>query len=429
MHLKRGYKMNTLMDDVLSKRPVYFYNKKCKKNPNEYLKGLNIGIDNIKDAERRMLRFASLIAQLFPKTGNGVIESPFKQVKELQKALFPGMKGRLYMKLDSHLEVAGSIKARGGIYEVLKVTEDLLIKNNLLCEDDDYAKISEPRIKEFLAGYSMSVASTGNLGLSIGIMSAALGYNSRVHMSRDAKQWKKDRLTNNGVTVIEHAGDFTYAAMMARQEAEKDDTIHFVDDERSTNLFMGYSVAALRIKNDLAANNIVPTDSKPLHLYLPCGVGGAPGGITFGFKHVFGSKVKCYFSEPVTSPSMMLSVMTEKYGELNVNDYGLDNMTDLDGLAVASPSDFVSPMMAHLCDGFYTVRDDDMFRLLYLLKETENIKIEPSAAAGIPGPEITANTDSDGYHIIWTTGGLFVPDEIYDKMYARGKILYENSRN
>ncbi|MCD6322113.1 MAG: D-serine ammonia-lyase [Clostridiales bacterium] len=408
---------------------VFFYNKKCKKNPAEYLKSLNIGIENIKGAEKRMIRFAPLIAKLFPKTGNGVIESPFKQVKELQKILFPEMKGSLYMKLDSHLEVAGSIKARGGIYEVLKVTEDLLIKNNLLCKDDDYAKISESKIKEFLAGYSMSVASTGNLGLSIGIMSTALGYNSRVHMSRDAKKWKKDRLIENGVTVIEHAGDFTYAVMMARQEAEEDDTIHFVDDERSTNLFMGYSVAALRIKKDLAANNIVPTDSKPLHLYLPCGVGGAPGGITFGFKHVFGSSVKCYFSEPVTSPSMMLSVMTGKYGMLNVKDYGLDNMTELDGLAVASPSDFVSPMMTHLCNGFYTVKDDEMFRLLYLLKETENIKIEPSAAAGIPGPEITENTDSDGYPIIWTTRGLFIPDKIYDKMYARGKVLYENSRN
>jgi len=421
--------MNKLMDDILNKRPVFFCNEKCVENPEAYLKTLDIGIENINDAERRMLRFAPLIAKLFPKTDDGVIESPFKQISGMKKLLFPNMKGSLYMKMDSHLEVAGSIKARGGIYEVMKVTEDLLIKNDMLSKDEDYTKISESKIKDFLAGYTMSVASTGNLGLSIGIMSAALGYKARVHMSRDAKQWKKDRLAENGVAVIEHAGDFTYAAMMARQEAEKEDAIHFVDDERSINLFVGYSVAAMRIKNDLTANNITPTKSKPLHLYLPCGVGGAPGGITFGFKHVFGSSVKCYFAEPVTSPSMLLSVMTEKYGDLNVNDYGLDNITDLDGLAVASPSDFVSPMMKYLCDGFYTVRDDDMFRLLYILKETENIKIEPSAAAGISGLEITENTDSDGYHIVWTTGGLFVPDTIYDKMHARGKTLYENSRN
>jgi len=417
------------MNDILEKKPVYFKNRNCKENPDKILAGLDILLEDILDAEKRMLRFAPIIAELFPETGSGIIESPFKKLKKFQEAMYPGLNGELYAKLDSHLEVAGSIKARGGIYEVMKVTEDLLIENNLLDINDDYRKLTEPVIKKFLSGYSMSVASTGNLGLSIGIMSACLGYNSRVHMSHDAKQWKKDRLIKKGVTVIEHEGDFTYAVSMARKEVAENDKIHFVDDERSINLFLGYSVAALRIKNDLAANGIVPTSEKPLFLYLPCGVGGAPGGITFGFKHIFGKSVKCYFAEPVSSPSMLLSVLTGRYGKLNVNEYGLDNRTELDGLAVASPSDFVSPMMASLCDGFYTVRDDDMFELLFLLKETENIKIEPSAAAGIPGPRMTGNIKNDGSHIIWITGGLFVPDTIYDKMYGRGKSLYENSRH
>jgi D-serine dehydratase len=421
--------MNKLMNDILSKKPVFLKNEKCCGNPSDVLNKLNISYKDILDAKERMERFSPLVAGLFPETEDGIIESPFVRLSRLQKTMYPSMKGKLFAKLDSHLEVAGSIKARGGIYEVMKVTEDLLFSNNMLKTDDDYTKIMDKDIKEFLSGYSISVASTGNLGLSIGIMSAVLGYNARVHMSRDAKQWKKDRLTDKGVTVIEHEGDFTYAVAKAREEADGNDRMHFVDDERSVNLFLGYSVAALRIKKDFEKLGIIPSEEKPLYLYLPCGVGGAPGGITFGFKHVFGKNVKCYFAEPVSSPSMLLSVLTGKYGELNVNDYGLDNKTDLDGLAVASPSDFVSPMMEGLCDGFYTVTDEDMFKMLYLLKLNEGIKIEPSAAAGLPGPNMTGNEKVRGIHIAWTTGGLFVPDRIYDKMYSRGMLIHENSRH
>lgn len=411
-----------VLKDVLELKSVFWENPR-KIGEESALSSIEIGYKDIVDASERLKRFAPLIKRLFPETEDGIIESPLVDIenmkKKIEKQSGETIEGRLLLKCDSHLKIAGSIKARGGIYEVLKHAESLAMEKGLLDVNDDYSKLGDDEFKSFFSQYEIGVGSTGNLGLSIGIMSAALGFRVSVHMSRDAKEWKKKLLRSHGANVIEYEDDYSRAVEEGRKQCLKNPMGYFIDDENSLDLFLGYSVASLRLKEQLKALGIEVNEGNKLRLYLPCGVGGAPGGITFGLKHVFGDNAECYFVEPTHSPCMLLGLLTGKFSDMHVRDYGIDNITEADGLAVGSPSKLVSRVCDRLLDGEYTVEDEELFIYLAMLKDSENIKIEPSAASSLLGP-VRAGEEKNRVHICWATGGLLVPEEEYERMYLMG---------
>lgn len=386
---------------------------------------------DVLDAEARLQRFSTYLTLAFPETNilNGIIESDVREIAEM-KALIEGRRAieipsRLLLKCDHALPISGSIKARGGIYEVLKYAETLAIEHGYLKETDDYAVLHSDEMRRFFSNYKIAVGSTGNLGLSIGIMSAKLGFQVTVHMSADAKEWKKEHLRSLGVNVIEYKQDYSVAVENGRKEAENDPMCHFVDDENSKDLFVGYAVAALRLKEQLVLLNVKVDEDHPLFVYLPCGVGGAPGGIAFGLQQVFGEHVHIFFGEPMQSPCMLLGMMTGLHEGISVKDIGLTNETEADGLAVGRPSQFVGSMMETVVSGCYTVDDSFLCRSLKAMFELENIFMEPSAHAGVFGPiqlvtegteyirkhQLTEKMDN-AVHLIWSTGGNMVPEAV-----------------
>jgi D-serine dehydratase len=419
-----------LLHNLISTEEVLWFNDEYQSFKNA-TQQIPLGVEDIREAEARLIRFAPFIACVFPETQNGIIESPLVEIPnmklKLEDLFHLDIPGKLLLKCDNALPIAGSIKARGGIYEVLKHAEDLAIQHGFLKQTDDYSIMATDKFRAFFSGYSIVVGSTGNLGLSIGIMSAKLGFQVTVHMSSDAKQWKKDLLREHGVNVIEHMSDYSEAVKMGRKQSETDPDSYFVDDENSNNLFLGYAVAAFRLKEQLDALNIVVDSEHPLFVYLPCGVGGAPGGITFGLKLIFKDNVHCFFAEPTHSPCMLLGLMTGLHEKISVQEFGIDNHTEADGLAVGRPSGLVSKLMNNLLSGIYTVDDSMLFILLSHLMDQENISLEPSALASVYGPVKVLGEGQkyfenvhNAVHIAWATGGSLVPKEIMESYYKKG---------
>lgn len=355
-----------LLREVINLDPVMWLNPRQKRMDD--LPQLPINKEDMEEAEQLWQRFRPFLENEFPETKvtNGIIESPLRKIEtmknELDNRYASELKGELYLKCDNELPIAGSIKARGGVYEVLQHAESLALDAGLVTKEDNYQFFSDESFKTFFQQYSIGVGSTGNLGLSIGIISAKLGFNVTVYMSADAKHWKKDLLQKNGASVVEFAGDFSEAITTGRQKTITDPTGYFVDDENSKHLFLGYSVAAFRLKKQLDALNVQVDKEHPLFVYLPCGVGGSPGGITFGLKQVFGDHVHCFFVEPTHSPSVLIGLLTEKKEKVSVQDFGLDNHTEADGLAVGRPSSFATSISEHLISGIYTIEDEKLFK-------------------------------------------------------------------
>ncbi|HET7627238.1 MAG TPA: D-serine ammonia-lyase [Bacillales bacterium] len=429
-----------LLKQIVNLEPVFWENRFERKMG--LMKDLPVTFEDMKEADARFRRFEPFFEAAFPETrqNHGSIESPLRIIPKMKKQLEAQyghpIEGSLYLKGDYELPIAGSVKARGGIYEVLKHAEDLALQHRMLSINDSYARFASPAFQSFFSNYSIAVGSTGNLGLSIGMIGTKLGFHVDVYMSKDAKQWKKDLLREKGAVVHEFESDFSKAVAAGRGKSAENPNSYFVDDEDSRDLFLGYSVAAFHLRKQLELKRINVDRDHPLFVYLPCGVGGAPGGITFGLKQLFGRHVHCFFVEPTHAPSSLLGMLTGTHHKVSVQDFGIAVHTEADGLAVGTPSRFATPINETLVSGIFTVEDDELFKMLTLVFDTERVKLEPSACASLYAAArlmeesdylrkqgLTSERMANATHIAWATGGALVPGREMNRFYEKGKNL------
>ena len=129
-----------LLEEIIQTEEVFWTNPEYASKD----KGAASAVKDIQDAVKRLDRFAPYIAKVFPETAekNGIIESPLISIPNMQEQMElnygTAIDGKLLLKCDNDLPISGSIKARGGIYEVLKHAEKLALEHRLLTVIDDY---------------------------------------------------------------------------------------------------------------------------------------------------------------------------------------------------------------------------------------------------------------------------------------------------
>ncbi len=379
-----------------------------------------ISLEDVTEAQARFTRFEPVLRALFPADGwDGQIRS---ELIDYPVSIAPN----LLVKCDHALPMAGSVKARGGVYELLCYVEDLALQRGLLTPGQSLETLLSPASLAVLGTCRVVVASTGNLGFAIGRVARALGLQAQIHMSHDAKTWKKDRLKAIGASVVEHDCDYTGAVARARHAAEAEGA-YFIDDEDSRRLFVGYAAAAAELAGQLAARKLEIGAGSPLIVYLPCGVGGAPGGITAGLKQIFGQHVLAVFVEPIASACVFAALAVGGGAPVSVYDFGLNNDTIADGLAVPSASPLVLQAIGRNIDAVVAVTDQAMVQWVRRAWAEAGLRVEPSGVSGFAAlaPFLDQaraagliKDETRPVHVVWTTGGSMLPQAEFAALLA-----------
>ncbi|MCL1889933.1 MAG: D-serine ammonia-lyase, partial [Desulfovibrionaceae bacterium] len=315
------------------------------------------------------------------------------------------------------------VKDRGGVYEVLKLAESLAIYAEKLKWTDDYAKLADSEMREFYSQFSLSIISGSSLGLAAGLIGKALGFRAMAHISAGTEQWKKEALRAGGIELAEHQGGYEEMLKSAYEAAQKDSRCFLISEPASSrDMLLGYAVAGVELKEQLAAQGIEVNTAHPLYVYLPCSSGLEASGLCLGLKFVFLNNVRCFLAEPVHAPVVSLGLGTGLFDHVSTREIGLDGKSIACAMAYDRPSKLTCQVLRNILDGCVTVDDKVLLRLLALLRKYERIKVEPAAVAGLAAYIVVAYSGQgrrfeQGTHVMWFNSGGFMPEEAIQEYF------------
>ncbi len=137
-------------------------------------------------------------------------------------------------------------------------------------------------------------ASTGNHGLAVAAVAAALGMSCRVFVPSSASGFKLHRLRGAGVELVEGAGDPLRAELAAREEAAASGAL-FVSPYNDPLVVLGQASVGLELLEQL--------DEEPGALFVAVGGGGLVSGIALAIRARW-PRCRIVGCVPAASPAM-----------------------------------------------------------------------------------------------------------------------------
>lgn len=404
-----------VIQNVLETQPLFWCNPNFKKAPLE----TTLSKADIFDAAARLTRFRPYIQAVFPDTfgRQGQIESSLKPLRTTRQSLSEhwhlDIPEKLFLKADNQLPISGHISARGGIYAVLKATEDIAMQYSNLAYQDDYAMLTANDFTQLFSHFEIVTAANGALGLSVARVARKLGFKVTIYLTDNTEPWLQQLIQETDAQLLTQQGTLDTALTAAKDYAQAQDNAIFIDSLNDVDLLLGYSTAALHLQMQLKAQHILVDKEHPLYLYLPADNGLSVAGLLFGSTHILGPNVYPIITEPVQAPTNLLALITG--APMAITDLGLNGQTLAKRLVASEISTTAFPLLKNLTYGATTATDAALLKAIYLLATNENSLIDPAGIGGFIGLQQVLDhgfNQADlarATHVVWATGGRFVP--------------------
>ena len=228
----------------------------------------------------------------------GPLSSPLRQLTGHPfAALWPQGSDSVWVKCDDALPVTQGLSDRGISYAVLSMISDAMIAAGMAHAGQPLMGIDQPGVRAWLSEHQMMICGPGRDALVAGRICRALGIPAKVVRRSDTPQGLIEVMLDSGLQFTEPMTSI--GAHQLRRKAADLKGIWWLDTTESLAAFKGYACAALEIKQQAFSQDIRPSLSRPLMVFLASSNCLGAAGLIRGLKAVFGPYVQTVLVEDV----------------------------------------------------------------------------------------------------------------------------------